>query len=294
MTKRDLYDSKPVSSQWDNGRRVKICSTRTIRLVRDKDCTLGFLVMGTALVPVTRIVEVFPDEQAALAGAQVDDLIYGVNGICVMGMPLKLYWLFMDAICYPGRPVTITLARGSLRYNPEQTYLVHGKDNGQPAWHYVDVEKLKLDCFLDTIVSGSIDVAQYGRVINSGWGHKPPPQVVDDMDVNWIEYMEDRCSPAEYFLRGPHMLPWYMVGWAPEIHCMFSHECATILTTALLAGHRGIFKGVLPVLPPELWYYIFSFIRYVDYPISLFPAPAALMRTSTNPHHVLHSSHRGP
>lgn len=243
-------------TQWDKGQRVKVVSTRTIRLVRDEDCTLGFLVMGTGLVPVTRIVEVFPGEQADLAGAQVDDLIYGVNGICVMGMPLKLYWLFMDSICYPGRPVVLTLAQGNMLYNPEQTYLVHGKDNGQPAWHYVNVDRGKRDGFLQTIGSGSIDVAQYGRVITSGWGDKPPQATVTDMDANWLEYLDDPGSQEDYFGREPTLLPWYKMSWTPDQHVMFSHDCSSVLSLTLMAAQRQSQLGHLSNLPPELWHQV--------------------------------------
>ena len=65
--------------------------------------------------------------------------------------------------------------------------LVRGKDRGHPAWHYVRVhDPLYDECFLQ-ISQGSIDVADFGKVLRSGWGKDPPPET-----VKWIkdEYVD--------------------------------------------------------------------------------------------------------
>jgi hypothetical protein len=61
--------------------------------------------------------------------------------------------------------------RGSL------VYLVRGKDRGKAAWHYVLVDKVKLPVFLKRTQGGSLDVADYGKVLHSGWGQDPPDEI---------------------------------------------------------------------------------------------------------------------
>tara|TARA_B100001564_G_C20626197_1_gene664810 strand:+ start:738 stop:1190 length:453 start_codon:yes stop_codon:yes gene_type:complete len=61
-------------------------------------------------------------------------------------------------------------------------YLVHGKDRGKDAWHYVLVDKNKLPMFLKQIETGSIDVALYGEVLRSGWGKQPPEDIVKEIE----------------------------------------------------------------------------------------------------------------
>ena len=55
-----------------------------------------------------------------------------------------------------------------------RVYLVRGKDKGKPAWHYVKVEKHLLGLFLKRAKEGNLDVADYGTVLESGWGNNPP------------------------------------------------------------------------------------------------------------------------
>jgi hypothetical protein len=57
-------------------------------------------------------------------------------------------------------------------------YLVRGKDNGRPAWHYVLIAKPKLDAFKRKLATGSMDVSQYGAVLYSGWGQNPDSATV--------------------------------------------------------------------------------------------------------------------
>ena len=52
-------------------------------------------------------------------------------------------------------------------------YLVRGKDGGKPAWHYVLVDREKEDDFKTKVATGNIDVANYGKIICSGWGENP-------------------------------------------------------------------------------------------------------------------------
>ena len=69
----------------------------------------------------------------------------------------------------------------------ERVFLVRGKDKGRPAWHYVllvdDEETIKK--FHEKIKEGTLDVADYGQVLKSGWGEDPPNEVRDTMDRNY-------------------------------------------------------------------------------------------------------------
>ena len=59
----------------------------------------------------------------------------------------------------------------------ERIYLVRGMDKGKQAWHYVLVEKALLPLFLRRTNGGSLDVADFGLVLTSGWGKDPPEEV---------------------------------------------------------------------------------------------------------------------
>lgn len=57
-------------------------------------------------------------------------------------------------------------------------YLVRGKDKGKACWHYVLIDNLKLAIFKEDLKKPMIDVADYGQVIESGWGEDPPEDIV--------------------------------------------------------------------------------------------------------------------
>ena len=56
----------------------------------------------------------------------------------------------------------------------DRIYRVRGKDKGRAAWHYVLVKKHLLGLFLKRTRGGSLDVADFGDVLGSGWGKDPP------------------------------------------------------------------------------------------------------------------------
>lgn len=58
-------------------------------------------------------------------------------------------------------------------------YLVRGDDAGRDVWHYVLVDKAKLPLFKRMVTSSSIDVAEYGQVLYSGWGKEPPQEITE-------------------------------------------------------------------------------------------------------------------
>ena len=69
-------------------------------------------------------------------------------------------------------------------------YLVRGKDRGKPAWHYVLLvdDEDTINLFKKTVASGTVDVADYGQVLESGWGADPPNEVVDKIDKRFGVY----------------------------------------------------------------------------------------------------------
>ena len=69
-------------------------------------------------------------------------------------------------------------------------YLVRGKDRGREAWHYVLVDKDKLDDFKAKIATGTIDVAEYGKVLCSGFGKDPPKDIERMIDLQYMPIVD--------------------------------------------------------------------------------------------------------
>jgi len=73
---------------------------------------------------------------------------------------------------------------GEMRRN---IYSVRRKDKGRPCWHYVLLssgDEDHVQGFWDEVKTGTIDVADWGYVIVSGWGEDPPNNIMDKVD-NW-------------------------------------------------------------------------------------------------------------
>ena len=73
-------------------------------------------------------------------------------------------------------------------FNGNYLYLVRGKDGGKPAWHYVVVDKKKENHFKTQVATGHIDVAEYGKILCSGWGEDPPKEKKKQMDDQFKAY----------------------------------------------------------------------------------------------------------
>ena len=89
----------------------------------------------------------------------------------------------------------------------ERLYLVRGKDRGRPAWHYVLLEKASLGLFFKRTKSGSLDVADFGAVLKSGWGKDPQESLRMEMkeiadtfpdiqDITVLHVASKSASPA--------------------------------------------------------------------------------------------------
>ena len=67
---------------------------------------------------------------------------------------------------------------------------MRGKDEGQPAWQYVLVERELEEDFKKTVDTGTVDVVKFGYVIKSGWGKDPP----DDTRKAIDKYCPTYCN----------------------------------------------------------------------------------------------------
>ncbi|QKX03073.1 hypothetical protein GOY07_02600 [Wolbachia endosymbiont of Litomosoides sigmodontis] len=93
--------------------------------------------------------------------------------------------IFSESINIKGKSRTVnerSFADATRRSRSDLIYLVRGKDRGRSAWHYVLVDKDKKEMFLAKSRTGSMDVADYGEVLYSGWGEDPSPEIVDKIN----------------------------------------------------------------------------------------------------------------
>ena len=78
-------------------------------------------------------------------------------------------------LCQNEADVTI----GYKENSTERIYLGRGKDRGRAFWHYVLVKKHLLGLLLKRVKGGSLDVADFGDILRSGWGKDPPQGTID-------------------------------------------------------------------------------------------------------------------
>ncbi len=64
-------------------------------------------------------------------------------------------------------------------------YFVQGVYNGKDVWHYVLVDKNKLPLFLGKLKTGALDVANYGKILYSGWGKKAPQYILEEIEESF-------------------------------------------------------------------------------------------------------------
>ena len=74
-----------------------------------------------------------------------------------------------------------------LKDEASRVHLVRGKDHGKPAWHYVLLvdDEDTIELFKETLKSGTVDVTNYGQVMESGWGKDPPNEVTDKIEKKY-------------------------------------------------------------------------------------------------------------
>ena len=71
-------------------------------------------------------------------------------------------------------------------------FITKGKDRGRPVWHYLLVDEDKHGVYSAMFENGAtvprLDVADYGRVLESGWGENPPDHVKTKFGSYFMEY----------------------------------------------------------------------------------------------------------
>ena len=80
---------------------------------------------------------------------------------------------------------------------PERCFLVRGRDNEQPAWHYVEANRGVIDVFQRRTQGGSVDVANYGIVLKSGWGSNPSVEMIQEVEKRYDALNADPNAPAD-------------------------------------------------------------------------------------------------
>ena len=63
---------------------------------------------------------------------------------------------------------------GYKKNSTKRIYPVRGKNKDRAAWRYVLAKEHLLDLFLKRAKGGSLDLADFGAVLRSGWGKDPP------------------------------------------------------------------------------------------------------------------------
>ena len=69
-----------------------------------------------------------------------------------------------------------------------RVFKVRGKDRGRQVWHLVLLSSKSEEYeeqFLEKLKSGTIDVANWGYIIEAGWGEDPPQSIMDKV-INWM------------------------------------------------------------------------------------------------------------
>jgi hypothetical protein len=65
------------------------------------------------------------------------------------------------------------------------------------AWHYVEVHRAKVPLFLARTRSGNVDVAVFGKVIRSGWGSSPDPDMVEEIENIFRDRKMNESAPPD-------------------------------------------------------------------------------------------------
>ena len=87
------------------------------------------------------------------------------------------------------RELEITMASALnkiLSGNGNLIQIVTGKDRGEDAWHCVLVVKNLIKNFHESMNDNDIPVDAYGRILRSGWGAKPPQEVLDELAAEYM------------------------------------------------------------------------------------------------------------
>ncbi len=95
------------------------------------------------------------------------------------------------------QPCTMALNSTWQQWNRgKRTYLVRGEDRGRRVWHYlllVDDEETMKE--FHQKMGGSVDFADYGQILKSGWGEDPSEETKKWIEENYSINYNDQPSP---------------------------------------------------------------------------------------------------
>jgi TIR domain len=75
----------------------------------------------------------------------------------------------------------VDLLRAMVREETSLIYIVRGKDEGRPAWHFVKIDHSKLASFKQALLTGSLNASDYGEILHSGFGENPPEEIMREV-----------------------------------------------------------------------------------------------------------------
>ncbi len=56
-------------------------------------------------------------------------------------------------------------------------YFVTAQAKGAPAWYYIQVDEPKHNAFKKQMERGSLNLADFGKILHSGWGTAAPEPI---------------------------------------------------------------------------------------------------------------------
>ena len=80
----------------------------------------------------------------------------------------------------------------------ERCFIVRGRDNGAAAFHYIECHRWLISIFnVTTQTGGTVDVANFGTPIVSGWGTSPAPKYIEQIDNRYDVRRIDARTPLD-------------------------------------------------------------------------------------------------
>ena len=158
----------------ERGVLIKVCASCQLNEKAAEPCfsTDGMYVDANTGLPMVRMNQQLTEHQTTMIADFTQLVCCRDPGSPCPAEDAFKSWKWDDAV------------RGEMRRN---VYLVRGKDKGRPAWHYVLLssgDEDHVQAFRDTIRTGTIDAADWGYIIVSGWGEDPPDNIRNKVG-NW-------------------------------------------------------------------------------------------------------------
>lgn len=104
-------------------------------------------------------------------------------GFAAKWVTKQVYTRFMDRLYYNPSDQEIRAAGQQLA---SYVYLFRGLSDGQPAWFYVMVRPTAVADMKRALATGSLNVENYGDVLDRGWGQDPPASKAREIELKYI------------------------------------------------------------------------------------------------------------